>query len=153
MIRPLRTIAFTVALVVGCLSFADGAARAADARPNIVLIVADDFGYADLSIHGSKDIPTPHIDSIANGGVRCTNGYVSAPQCSPTRAGLLTGRYQQRFGHEHNVAHADSALPLTETTLAERLKGAGYATGLVGKWHLGLDEMHHPQARGVAEFF
>ena len=78
-------------------------AQIADARqPNILLIVGDDMGYADIGVHGCKDIPTPNIDAIAKGGVRCTNGYVSGPYCSPTRAGLLTGRYQQRFGHEFN---------------------------------------------------
>jgi arylsulfatase A-like enzyme len=127
-------------------------ALAAD-HPNIVVILIDDFGYGDLSIHGCKDIPTPHIDGLAASGVRCTQGYISAPQCSPTRAGLLTGRYQQRFGHEHNSAIEGSKLPLTEVTLAERLKSAGYATGLVGKWHLGDNEQHHPLARGFDEFF
>ena len=78
-------------------------ATAADPpRPNIIVLLADDLGYADLGIHGSKDIATPNIDSLAKNGVRCTSGYVSAPYCSPTRAGLLTGRYQQRFGHEFN---------------------------------------------------
>jgi len=125
----------------------------ADSRPNVIVILADDYGYGDCGVHGCKDIPTPHIDSLANGGVRCTSGYISAPQCSPTRAGLLTGRYQQRFGHEHNAAHPGSALPLTEKTLADRLKAAGYVTGLVGKWHLGTDEEHHPLNRGFQEFF
>jgi arylsulfatase A-like enzyme len=123
------------------------------ARPNILVIVVDDFGYGDLSIHGCKDIPTPNMDALAVGGVRCTQGYISAPQCSPTRAGLLTGRYQQRFGHEFNSAPLDSGLSLKETTLADRLKGAGYKTGLVGKWHLGSDEQHHPQSRGFDEFY
>ena len=76
--------------------------NAADAKPNILVIVGDDMGYADIGVHGCKDIPTPHIDSLAKNGVRCTSGYVSGPYCSPTRAGLMTGRYQQRFGHEFN---------------------------------------------------
>src|SRR2546423_10564173 len=71
-------------------------------RPNVVILLADDLGYADVGFQGCKDIPTPHIDSLARGGVRCASGYVSGPYCSPTRAGLLTGRYQQRFGHEFN---------------------------------------------------
>src|SRR5262245_10158344 len=71
-------------------------------KPNVIVLLADDLGYADLGVHGCKDVPTPHIDSIAKNGVRFTNGYVSCPYCSPTRAGLLTGRYQQRFGHEYN---------------------------------------------------
>lgn len=122
-------------------------------RPNIILILADDLGYADIGVHGCRDIPTPHVDSIAQSGIRCTNGYVSAPQCGPTRAGLLTGRYQQRFGHEYNSAPENANLVLTETTLAERLKQAGYVTGMVGKWHLGTDEDYHPLSRGFDEFF
>ncbi len=131
-----------------------GAAR----KPNIVLIVADDLGYAELGIQGNKDIPTPNIDSIARAGVRFTNGYVSCPVCSPTRAGMATGRYQQRFGHEFNPGPAAAAddqfgLPLTETTLAARLKAEGYATGMFGKWHLGYRPEYHPQKRGFDEFF
>jgi arylsulfatase A-like enzyme len=123
-------------------------------RPNVLIILADDQGYADTGFQGCKDIPTPHIDSLAAGGVRCTNGYVSGPYCGPTRAGLLTGRYQQRFGHEFNPAEGPNVgLPLTETTIADRLKAAGYATGLVGKWHLGNAPKFRPQQRGFDEFF
>ena len=124
-------------------------------QPNILLIVGDDMGYADVGFHGCKDIPTPHLDALAAGGVRFTNGYVSGPYCSPTRAGLLTGRYQNRFGHEFNPGDADgqSGLPLTQTTLADRLKSAGYRTGLVGKWHLGGQPEYHPQKRGFDDFF
>jgi arylsulfatase A-like enzyme len=81
-------------------------AEKTERRPNIILIVADNLGYADLGCQGCKDIPTPNIDSLAKNGVRCTNGYVSCPVCSPTRAGLMTGRYQQRFGHEFNPGPA-----------------------------------------------
>jgi arylsulfatase A-like enzyme len=125
-------------------------------KPNILIIVADDMGYADLGVQGCKDVPTPHIDALANAGTRCTSGYVSGPYCSPTRAGLMTGRYQTRFGHEFNPGakgSADVGLPLSQTTLADRLKGAGYMTGLVGKWHLGDDAKFHPQKRGFDEFF
>ncbi len=101
--------------------------RAAD-RPNILLIVGDDMGYHDVGFQGCQDIPTPHLDRLAASGVRFTNGYVSGPYCSPTRAGLLTGRYQQRFGHEFNPSGQDG-MPVTETTLADRLKRHGYATG------------------------
>jgi arylsulfatase A-like enzyme len=130
-------------------------AAGADRKPNIVFIVGDDMGYADVGVQGCKDIPTPNLDALANSGVRCTNGYVSGPYCSPTRAGLLTGRYQTRFGHEFNpgAKGADIGLPLTETTLADRLKKAGYATGLVGKWHLGDADKFHPPKRGFDEFF
>jgi len=127
-------------------------------RPNIVLIVADDLGYGELGVQGLRDVPTPHIDSIARNGVRFTNGYVSCPVCSPTRAGLMTGRYQQRFGHEFNPGPAERAesnfgLPLTETTIPQRLKPLGYSTGMVGKWHLGYRPELHPLERGFDEFF
>jgi arylsulfatase A-like enzyme len=127
-------------------------------KPNIVLIVADDLGYGDIGCHGGRQIPTPHIDSLAAHGVRCTSGYVTCPVCSPTRAGLLTGRYQQRFGHEFNpgppaAAPANFGLPLSEKTLADRLKALGYATGMVGKWHLGFKPEYHPLSRGFDEFF
>jgi arylsulfatase A-like enzyme len=122
-------------------------------RPNVLLIVGDDMGYADVGFQGCKDIPTPNLDALAASGVRFTSGYVSGPYCSPTRAGLMTGRYQQRFGHEFNVAGGQDGLPLTETTLADRLKTAGYVTGLVGKWHLGGLPAMHPQKRGFDEFF
>jgi len=133
-------------------------AAAGRAKPNIVIILADDLGHADLGFQGCRDIPTPRIDSLARNGVRCSNGYVSGPYCSPTRAGLLTGRYQQRFGHEFNpdrVSAQDDhfGLPLSETTLADRLKAAGYVTGLVGKWHLGEASRFQPKRRGFDEFF
>src|SRR3712207_946356 len=92
-------------------------ACAADRKPNVLLIVADDLGYADLGVHGCKDVPTPHLDALADAGVRCTNGYVSGPYCSPTRAGLLTGRYQTRFGHEFNPGGGNAGLPVSEVTL------------------------------------
>src|SRR6187455_2437547 len=99
-----------------------GLGRSAQAKPNILVIVGDDMGYGDIGVHGCRDIPTPHIDSLAKNGVRCSNGYVSHPYCSPTRAGLMTGRYQQRFGHEFNPGPAtdrtpDIGLPLSETTI------------------------------------
>ena len=125
----------------------------AQQRPNILLILSDDQGYADVGAQGCKDFATPHLDSIARNGVRLTNGYVSAPQCAPSRCGLLTGRYQQRFGYEYNNDAAGAGLPLTETTIADRLKGAGYATGIIGKWHLGKEEPFHPLNRGFTEFY
>ena len=139
------------ALVV-CGSFATATCLAAQ-RPNVLIIVADDLGYADVGFHGCKDIPTPHIDALAASGVRCTSGYVSGPYCSPTRAGLLTGRYQTRFGHEFNPAGQGAGLPTSEVTIANRFKSAGYATGLVGKWHLGAQPEQRPQRRGFDEFF
>jgi arylsulfatase A-like enzyme len=131
------------------------AASAAD-KPNILVIVADDLGYADIGVHGGTTVPTPNIDALAAAGVRCTNGYVSCPYCSPTRAGFLTGRYQTRFGHEFNPHVGDEAklgLPLDERTIADQLRSAGYATSLIGKWHQGFSPAHHPQSRGFDEFF
>lgn len=128
-------------------------------RPNIIVIVSDDMGYADIGCHGGKDIATPNIDSVAANGIRFTNGYVSCPVCSPTRAGLATGRYQQRFGHEYNTGpppqglQENVGLPLSEVTIANVLKSAGYATGAVGKWHLGIAAHFHPLERGYDEFF
>lgn len=124
--------------------------------PNIVLIVCDDAGYADFSFQGSDSVATPQIDSIAARGVHFAQGYVTASVCSPSRAGLLTGRYQQRFGHEHNFAansDASIGLPLSERTLADALKQRGYRTAAMGKWHLGYGPALHPQARGFDEFF
>jgi arylsulfatase A-like enzyme len=145
-----------VVLVLASAGLARSVAGAEARRPNIVLLVADDLGYADLGFQGGTDIPTPNLDALAAGGVRCSSGYVSGPYCSPTRAGLLTGRYQQRFGHEFNPGPGENdelGLPLSEVTLADRLKAAGYATGLVGKWHLGAAPRFHPQKRGFDEFF
>lgn len=127
-------------------------AFAAD-KPNIVFIVGDDMGYADVGFHGCKDIPTPHLDKLAAGGVRFTNAYVTGPYCSPTRAGLLTGRYQTRFGHEFNPGGAMQGMPVGEQTIADRLGAAGYKTALIGKWHLGAEPAMHPLARGFQEFF
>ena len=136
-------------------------ARAADrslAKPNIVILLADDLGYGELGCQGNTEIPTPHIDSIAANGVRFTNGYVTAPFCSASRAGLITGRYQTRFGYEFNpIGHHNElpgvGLPQGEETLAERLRQAGYVSGLIGKWHLGGHAEFHPYRHGFDEFF
>ncbi|HWA98401.1 MAG TPA: sulfatase-like hydrolase/transferase [Pirellulales bacterium] len=126
---------------------------AADARkPNILLIYADDLGYGELGCYGGKHVPTPNIDALAAGGIRLTQGYVSAPLCSPSRAGLMTGRYQQRFGHENNSMTSENGLPLNQTTIAQRMKKLGYATCMVGKWHLGSSSEHLPMARGFDEY-
>jgi len=130
--------------------------QAADTKPNILVILADDLGYGDIGVHGGRDIPTPNIDALAASGVRCTNGYVSAPICGPSRAGFMTGRYQTRFGFENNPRVGDETklgLPADERTLADHLRGAGYATGAVGKWHLGFTSAFLPQVRGFDDFF
>src|SRR5262245_7533114 len=139
-----------IAIALGALA---SPLRAAD-KPNVIVIVGDDMGFADVGVQGCKDIPTPNLDALAKAGTRFTNGYVSGPYCSPTRAGLMTGRYQTRFGHEFNPGGGpEIGLPLTETTIADRMKAAGYATALVGKWHLGNADKFHPQKRGFDEFF
>ncbi|MCA9234424.1 MAG: sulfatase-like hydrolase/transferase [Planctomycetales bacterium] len=147
-------LAFVVVALVCQLDVA-GAREAG--RPNVIVIVADDLGYADVGFNGCRDIPTPHLDALAAEGVRFTNGYVTFPVCSPSRAGLITGRYQQRFGHErnpiYNPADDQMGLPLTETTLADVLGSAGYVSGAIGKWHLGAHDVFHPLNRGFNEFF
>ncbi len=103
-------------------------------KPNVIVIYTDDHGWADLGIHGQReDVKTPQMDQLARDGALCLQGYVTAPQCSPSRAGIMSGRYQQRFGFEHN---AMGPLPLGEKTLADRMKVGGYRTGFIGKWHL-----------------
>ena len=151
--RTTRTIA-NGCLIGSLLGLAGATPPAQDRPPNIVIIVADDMGYADLGVQGGKDIPTPNIDALAASGFRFTDAYVSGPYCSPTRAGLMTGRYPQRFGHEFNFGvQPGLGLPLDEPTIADRLKAAGYRTALFGKWHLGADGQHHPMSRGFDEFF
>ena len=132
-------------------------AGAAAPRTNILLIVSDDQGYADVGFQGSRDIPTPHLDALRASGIRFTNGYVTHSFCSPSRAGLLAGRYQQRFGHERNPFYNPTdhreGLPLTEILLPARLQAGGYVTGWIGKWHLGVAPEFAPQHRGFAETF
>ena len=121
--------------------------------PNVLVIYADDLGYGETGVQGCQDIPTPHIDSIAKNGMRCTQGYVAATYCSPSRAGLMTGKYPTRFGHEFNAIARNGGLSLKEITLADRLKKLGYATVAIGKWHLGNPPEYHPTQRGFDEFF
>jgi arylsulfatase A-like enzyme len=149
---------FAVAALGALSGIAGLQAAEGKSKPNVVVIIADDLGYGDLGFQGGKDIPTPHIDALASQGVRFSSGYVSGPYCSPTRAGLLTSKYQQRFGHEFNPgpptdANTKAGLSLEEKTLADRFKAAGYKTGLVGKWHLGGAPEFHPTQRGFEEFY
>ena len=146
---------------IALLSFlVSSAAAETPAKPNVLLILADDMGYGDISCYGSLQISTPNIDSLAEGGIRCTQAYVSMMVCAPSRAGIMTGRYQSRFGFEHNLVGARDyyvsdqiGLPLDEVTVADRLKAAGYHTACIGKWHLGGDENHHPNSRGFDYYF
>lgn len=146
----------TISLAAVCLAIAIAWSLpvvALAAPANVVVILVDDVGWGEFGFQGNSQIPTPHIDSIAAHGVRCTNGYVSGPYCSPTRAGLLTGRYQTRFGHEFNTITRESGLDVKQVTLADRLGQAGYATIAIGKWHLGQKPPYHPLERGFAEFY
>jgi arylsulfatase A-like enzyme len=139
---------------------AAGAQPAASTRPpNLVVILADDLGWGDVCAYGCARGRTPHLDELAAGGARFTQAYVTAPVCSPSRAALLTGRYQQRFGHEFNAGGTGRAekeglgTPVTERMLPQYLGERGYATGMIGKWHLGSQPQFHPMARGFDEFF
>lgn len=124
-------------------------------RPNVVIMMADDLGWGDVGAYGGSVIQTPHIDALAASGVLLTDGYVSAAVCSPSRAGLYTGRHQQRHGFEFNIAGRDTHMGMStkETTIAEMARAQGYATGLIGKWHLGKQRQHHPLSRGFDEYF
>lgn len=125
--------------------------------PNIIIILTDDQGYGDVGFNGCKDIPTPNIDRIAANGVKFSNGYVSYAVCGPSRAGLITGRYQDRFGFGRNPILApedpNMGLPLSEETLARVLGRVGYRSMVIGKWHLGAHESLHPLKRGFDEFY
>ena len=121
-------------------------------EPNIVVMLADDMGYADIGVHGCDDIPTPHIDRLAVNGVRFTDAYANGSFCTPTRAALMSGRYQQRHGNE-DLDDVTGPLPLAVPTVAERLRAGGYTTCMVGKWHLGVADGYTPLDRGFDEFF
>jgi arylsulfatase A-like enzyme len=167
--RTLLMSTLLAALAVGAVE----AKAPGKQRPNVVIIVADDMGYSDPSIYGNQNMSTPAIDSIGREGVKFTNGYVTAPLCSPSRAGLITGRYQQRFGFEQQVYNG--ALPwlqevrdetgaltplqgeaeftrrglaVSEQTFGDMFKAAGYRTAVIGKWHLGHAPQFQPNARG-----
>lgn len=163
---PSRPVWIAIFLLTFTLGTSARAAQPTDKnpqkQPNILVILADDMGYGDLGCYGSLQIRTPHLDRLAAHGIRCTNGYVSGNVCAPSRAGFLTGRYQQRFGFEHNLGGAGKrdyhphrlGIPAEQPTMADRLKKLGYRTGLIGKWHVGeaTPEML-PGRKGFDYFF
>ena len=139
-------------------------ASTAQDKPNVILLFADDAGYADFGFHGSHTMITPNLDQLAKEGVTCTQGYVSDPTCGPSRAGIITGKYQQRFGFEENnvpgymseVSAADGekmGIPVEETTMGQYMQSVGYKTAFYGKWHVGGADIFHPNRRGFDEFY
>lgn len=126
-------------------------------QPNVIVILIDDAGYADFGFMGSQDLETPNIDALAKSGVVLTDAHVSATVCAPSRAGLMTGKYQQRFGFEANGTgfgdSGDIGLSDDVSTMADVFKANGYKTLALGKWHLGADKSDHPNQRGFDEFF
>ena len=168
LLLTLKRIAKTViCLAILSLSVLSSAAQnnGNQDKPNIIIIMSDDAGYADIGFSGrtfgKANFETPNLDKLSDSGVTFTQGYVTASVCSPSRAGMLTGRYQQRFGHEYNLpvtpepgdVEKFNGMNVNEKTIADHLKAAGYKTALVGKWHLGLAEQFHPNNRGFDEFY
>jgi N-acetylgalactosamine-6-sulfatase len=168
-VRLLRRGTVIVFAFYACLGVAVRGAESAPERPNIVFILADDLGYGDLACFGAKDVRTPHIDSLARDGVRFTNAYANGPECTPSRTAILSGRHPQRAGGMEcpigtgNVGRYDEAIRLRErndlglpprmAVLAPGLKSAGYATALIGKWHMGYDAKFNPLDQGFDRFF
>ena len=152
--RPARSLLFLITTLIWCSSVVA-------APPNLLIILADDMGYGDLGCMGSRLLATPQIDALAQSGVLCTQAYVASAVCSPSRAGLITGRDPRRFGYEGNLNQSAAnyatrpdllGLPPGEHTLADHLRAAGYATALIGKWHLGTGSGFHPRERGFDYF-
>ena len=143
-----------LALFFGCLLTLVSCSTINDSKPNIIIILADDAGYSDFGFMGSDEIKTPNLDQLALDGVVFNNAYVSASVCSPSRAGLLTGMYQQRFGHECNLdSDVNNSFDPNQISIAEALKTEGYTTGLIGKWHLGDKTQNHPLKNGFDYFW
>jgi arylsulfatase A-like enzyme len=146
------------AMLIASHALLAGAQPSAERRPNVVLIITDDVGYGDFGAYGAPDVKTPNIDRLARDGVKLTDFYANGATCSPTRAGLVSGRYQQRFAIERPLGGIESrdsvlGLPATGRSLPQLLTGAGYATALVGKWHLGYKSQFSPRAHGFGYFF
>jgi arylsulfatase A-like enzyme len=151
-------LATVIASCNGIKNQTEKSKTAKTSRPNIIIVMTDDMGYADVGFNGSKDIITPEIDKLANGGTICTSGYVAHPFCGPSRAGLLTGRYPHEFGSQFNLpANSEESvgtgIPLSEKFISSTLKDVGYHTGIIGKWHLGAVAGYEPKDRGFDEFY
>ena len=151
-------LSFMMLSLLGLVAFmAEGYSKPERIKPNVIVIMTDDQGYADVGFNGCTDIPTPNIDRIAYEGVMFTDGYVSYPVCGPSRAGFLTGRYQGRFGFTTNPTispdHPEAGIPLDEENMAEVLSKVGYKNAIIGKWHMGSHPVHHPLNRGFDHFF
>lgn len=151
---PISLLMKRIILSLVCFSILFSCSIESDSKPNIIIILADDAGYSDFGFMGSDEIKTPNIDQLALDGVTFNNAYVSASVCSPSRAGLLTGMYQQRFGHECNLdSDVNNSFDPNQITIAEALKTEGYSTGLIGKWHLGDKSQNHPLKNGFDYFW
>ncbi len=151
-------LALWATLIIGCVAATVGHAQSQfEGRPNVVLIISDDLGWADLGSYGATDIRTPNLDGLAREGLKLTDFYANGVTCSPTRAALVSGRYQQRYGIEAPLSNADRAgdagLPATGYSLPQLLKDHGYATALIGKWHLGYSPEKSPNSHGFDYFF
>jgi len=144
-------------LLTSSFTFAQNTPTKNGVKPNLIVIMTDDMGYADVGFNGCKDIPTPNIDIIANEGLKFNEGYVSFPVCGPSRAGFLTGRYQDRFGFTTNPSidpkNPTAGLPVEEETIAQVLKKADYNNAIIGKWHMGTNPVFHPLERGFDYFY
>ena len=151
---PISLLMKRLIISLVCFSILFSCSIESDSKPNIIIILADDAGYSDFGFMGSDEIKTPNIDQLALDGVTFNNAYVSASVCSPSRAGLLTGMYQQRFGHECNLdSDVNNSFDPNQITIAEALKTEGYSTGLIGKWHLGDKSQNHPLKNGFDYFW
>jgi arylsulfatase A-like enzyme len=150
---PMKKYLFALIVLVVSASLAGAAESAplAGSRPNIVFVLTDDQGYGDISAHGNPVLKTPNLDRVRAEGVRFTDFHVS-PTCAPTRSALLTGRHEFKNGITHTILERER-MALSATTLAEVLKGAGYTTGIFGKWHLGDEAEYQPGRRGFDEVF
>lgn len=151
-LKKIGTLTLFLFLLISIQEVASGSEK-----PNIIVILTDDQGWADTGFNGSTDIRTPHLDDLASNGIRMTSGYVTHSYCSPSRAGLITGRYQYRFGHENNIPfdpeNPELGTPLSETFLSTALKNHGYTTAAIGKWHLGDHKRFWPTNRGFDHWF